>query len=88
MEDIDKVFNKLSDRRNLYLISQSANYGYDTYDSAVVAAWNAEEAQNIDLDGYGSGSGSWTAPKNVMVTLIGIAEPGVSGIICASFNAG
>ncbi len=32
---------------NLYLISQSTNNGYDTYDSAVVAAESEQEAQKI-----------------------------------------
>lgn len=32
---------------NLYLISQDANKGYDTYDSAVVAAESPEEAVKI-----------------------------------------
>jgi hypothetical protein len=31
---------------NLYLISQGVNKGYDTYDSAVVAVKNEEEARN------------------------------------------
>jgi hypothetical protein len=32
---------------NLYLISQSVRRGYDTYDSAVVAARSEEEARGI-----------------------------------------
>jgi hypothetical protein len=32
---------------NLYLISQRVRYGYDTYDSAVVAASSEEEARYI-----------------------------------------
>jgi hypothetical protein len=32
---------------NLYLISQSDNRGYDTHDSAVVAAEDAEDAKRI-----------------------------------------
>lgn len=32
---------------NLYLISQTENIGYDTYDSAVVCAESEEEAKNI-----------------------------------------
>lgn len=32
---------------NLYLISQDVNNDYDTYDSAVVAASNEEDARNI-----------------------------------------
>ena len=32
---------------NLYLISQTVNYGWDTYDGAVVAAIDAESAKRI-----------------------------------------
>ena len=32
---------------NLYLISQTANNGYDTFDSAVVAARDEEDARSI-----------------------------------------
>ena len=32
---------------NLYLISQNRNNGYDTYDSAVVAAESEEKARMI-----------------------------------------
>lgn len=32
---------------NLYLISQTANNGYDSYDSAVVAAKSAKDARKI-----------------------------------------
>jgi len=38
---------------NVYLISQSKNIGYDTYDSAVVVAPTAEEAQATHPSGYG-----------------------------------
>lgn len=37
---------------NLYLISQNINNGYDTYDTALVAANNEEEARLISPDGY------------------------------------
>lgn len=37
---------------NLYLISQESNTGYDTYDSAVVAAELEEEARLIHPDGH------------------------------------
>ena len=36
---------------NLYRISQSANDGYDTYDSAIVAAATEEQARRISPDG-------------------------------------
>jgi hypothetical protein len=36
----------------LWLISQSANDGYDTYDSAVVVAADAEEARRVHPSPY------------------------------------
>lgn len=82
---------------NLYLISQDVNYGFDTYDSAVVVARDEEEARNMlpyagragspeeDDKWYG---GTWTTPNNVDVRQIGHALAGETGVICASFNAG
>jgi len=37
---------------NLYLISQSVNGGYDTYDSAVVAAKSEDAAQKVSPSEY------------------------------------
>jgi hypothetical protein len=89
---------------NLYLISQTTSTGYDTYDSAVVAATSTEAARKIHPQEYVEwrnkawrwketgelyDSYSWAQPKAVSVTLIGIATENVkSGVICASFNAG
>lgn len=74
---------------NLYLISQTENEDYDTYDSAVVAAETPEDAARIHPDGSGS-FGTWArCPENVTVKLIGTATEGTpAGVICASFNAG
>lgn len=84
----------------LYKISQEANNNYDTYDSAVVAAENEEEARFTDpndnkWNGKGWGAdgklqfSDWTKPDNVKVELIGEAIEGTkAGVICASFNAG
>ena len=79
---------------NLYLISQTKNNDYDTYDAAVVAAETAEQAQvmhpnhdrscNDKLRDY-----TWTSPENVTVKLIGEAVPDTTaGVVLASFNAG
>ena len=79
---------------NLYLISQTENEGYDTYDSAVVCAETEEQAQMIhpnvrDWDGVAARWGTWCDTKHVKVQLIGEAVPGFSHeVICASFNAG
>lgn len=80
---------------NLYLISQTINNGYDTYDSAVVSADSYEDAQKMRPDGrtepydirnnYG-----WTTPEHVSVELIGTAADFIvpGAVICASFHAG
>ena len=40
---------------NLYLISQTVNNGFDTFDSAVVAARDEEDARSINPAGIWSG---------------------------------
>lgn len=82
---------------NLYLISQpDSRVGYDTYDSAVVAATSAAAARKVHPggytrdDAYAWGGHNWVSDlKDVQVKLIGKAAPGTkAGVICASFNAG
>jgi hypothetical protein len=82
----------------LFLISQSHNNGYDTFDSAVVAAKDEDMARKI-LPGWGRGvdftptsldGGTWADPEHVTAEYIGTAKPGTKAgtVICASFNAG
>jgi hypothetical protein len=73
----------------LFLISQSYNDGYDTYDSAVVAARDEEAAREVAVGSTGS-CGTWAKPKHVAVEDIGTAKTGTKAgtVICASFNAG
>lgn len=72
----------------LYLISQDLNNGYDTYDSAVVAARNEEEAKNTKVGSIGD-YGAWVTPDKVQVKLIGTAiKVTKAGVVLASFNAG
>jgi len=87
---------------NLYKISQAVNKDLDTYDSAIVAAETAEEAQNMtpngipyndnfDSDEYVDHSSFyvWCEPEYVFVEKIGVASPNIkAGVILASFNAG
>lgn len=79
---------------NLYKISQDDNQDYDTYDSAIVAADSAQEAQQIHPGTFSRlsswDSSSWTSkPERVSVELIGTAVEGTrTGVILASFNAG
>ena len=79
----------------LWLISQSKNNSYDTYDSAVVAADTETEARLIhpgddEWDGKSDGIyDSWVDATEVSACLIGEAIEGQKpGVICASFNAG
>lgn len=83
----------------LYFISQSDNNGYDTYDSAVVAAESEMKAAKIhpgsDKEYFNAHSdwgiyGGWAnSYKSVDVVYIGEAAPNMeSGVILASFNAG
>lgn len=75
---------------NLYLISQNKNSGWDTYDSAVVAAKSAASAKKIHPNEYVNwDTHSWANPKQVEAEFIGKAKKGTkAGVICASFNAG
>lgn len=81
----------------LFLISQDENKDYDTYDSAVVCAPDADAARLMDPGGvngapadFGSRYSSWcSSADKVAVQLIGDAAPGLPvGVVCASFNAG
>lgn len=79
----------------LFLISQSNNQNYDSYDSAVVAAESHAEAKKIHPNGdpsywTQSYSNTWvSSPLEVSATLLGEAKPGTkAGVILASFNAG
>ena len=83
----------------LWLISQNVNNGYDTFDSAVVAAGTEAEAKQIDpssvwggldLIGADKYSCNWVSlADDVNCECIGIATEGTEkSVICASYNAG
>lgn len=76
----------------LYLIEQSVNNDWDTYDSAVVAAEDELAALNTHPNGKSWARwdiGSWCPSDKVTVTYLGEAKEGTkAGVICASFNAG
>jgi len=84
----------------LFKIYQKINTGYDTFDSAVVVADSAEEAQKIHPDFLPGSSSfsdfdSWVSrPGLVKVMYLGevVGEPDSDiypgAVICASFNAG
>lgn len=76
---------------NLYLLTQTQNNNWDTYDSCIVAADSVAEARLIHPGGWVWPNGDfWVRhPKDVTVKLIGVAAPNIEmGVICASFNAG
>ena len=77
----------------LWRISQTTNTGWDTYDSAVVAAPTKRTAQcthpNTGRQYRGDGGGVWCDHKDVAVEFLGVAKPCTpAGVVCASFNAG
>lgn len=86
---------------NLYLILQHINNGYDTYDSAVVAAHSEEAAKHIhprqsckgewwnDQDQFGA-LDTWALPNQVCVFCIGTAAPHIrpGTVLCTSYRAG
>jgi hypothetical protein len=69
----------------LWVIKQTENNSYDTYDSAVVAAETEDEAKRVKVgDNY-----SWCSPEHVTAEYIGEADDSVTaGVVLASFNAG
>lgn len=84
----------------LWLISQTVNGGYGTYDSAVVAA-ETEDAARLThpdadpdddaapWDGNDDFYANWADAKYVCVEYLGEAREGhPAGVVCASFNAG
>lgn len=84
---------------NLYKISQTVNNDWDTYDSAIVAAENEEEARKINPCNHENSKIWWEEDINwrswcykleeVEVKFIGVAKEGIEkGVIVASFNAG
>jgi len=75
---------------NLYRISQDENNDYDTFDSAVVAAENENDARTIHPHehlGWESDD-TWCAREKVKVEFLCAGYAGARGVIVASFNAG
>ena len=79
----------------LFLISQSENTDYDSFDSAVVCAPDEDTARRMHPSNGEIGSdwsrpfGSWcSSPDAVTVKYIGEAATGIEqGVVCSSFNA-
>jgi hypothetical protein len=75
------------------------NNGWDTYDSAIVAAPDEATARTIHPSGYGPVDATfepglyqdftWVPSERVVAKLIGVASEGTEqGLILASFKAG
>jgi len=78
----------------LWRIYQDMNDGYDTYDSAVVVAPDADSARAIHpstVSGWNDYCGTWASrPDQVGAICIGEAMPNLEAgtVVLASFNAG
>lgn len=79
----------------LWVLRQTKNNDYDTYDSAVVAAETEEEARRVHPDGRllwdGTSAGrydSWCGAESVSVAYLGETDRDIKGVVVASFNAG
>jgi len=79
---------------NLYLLEQTDNNDYDTYDNMIVCAESEQDARTIHPDGStfveNTMRSSWAKlSENITCKLIGIAIEGATrGVELASFNAG
>lgn len=86
---MDQTMHSADAVLKLYKIKQDVNDSYDTYDSAIVAAFSEEEARNIHPAEDWGNQYTWADPEEVTVTYIGIASPDLEkGVVLASFNAG
>ena len=75
----------------LYLISQTVNDGYDTYDAFVVCAENEDDAKRVrDLESDENWGYSWVRKyEEIEVKYLGEADASLErGEILGSFNAG
>lgn len=78
----------------LWFIKQTVNDGYDTYDSAVVAAKDEDTARRMHPNPHPPGDYKieldlmvWAKPEDVEVKCLGTAKPGTrEGVICASLQ--
>lgn len=76
---------------NIYLVSQSVNNSYDTYDSMVVIAVTEERTKELTTITHPHSNpwGGWAKYEDLICELVGIALEGAEEkIILESFNAG
>lgn len=82
----------------LYLVSQSVNLGYATYDAIIVVAYNSSAAKKINPEDliYVKGDTKWgdygwaENPSQCQARCIGTASLSMKNntVVLASFNAG
>lgn len=73
----------------LFLLWQDVNNDYDTYDSCLVAANDAEDARTIQPSESAAMWDSWADAEHIQCRCIGEAAEWIKrGVIIASFNAG
>lgn len=104
-EERTTIFNNIQAKINestghelrLYRISQHENNGYDTYDSAIVAAKTEQEAREIHPADWRDNAWHWEnnrgcwvdSPEKVDVELIGTADWKIpKGVVLSSYRAG
>jgi hypothetical protein len=75
----------------LWKLTRTDKWGYDDFDSAIVAANTEQEARSITPDGdpFDDDTCWASAPERVLVERLGTAKKGTqAGVVLASFNAG
>ena len=88
----------------IFLLSQTKNTGWDTFDSMVVIAKSAREARRIspyESHKWSDRLGCWVSKekprrhsewvddlKDIKVKCVGTTKRKKQGIVCLSFNAG
>lgn len=82
--DMEKIALKL------YILTQTINLGYDTYDSMIVCAETPKEAKDITIKKhYRESFSDWATFDDIKCEFIGVAGKEIKkGIILESFNAG
>ena len=101
----DEALNKLKKKErvmNIYMVTQTINDNYESYDKFIVICKNIREARmchpqglhsykwngNCWSDGVWKGDSEWCNPKDVKVKLIGHSKLKTARVVLASFNAG
>ena len=79
-----------SEHTFLWLLKQSENRWYDTYDSCIVAAMTEKEAKEISPSGKFGTRSRWAfSPDSVTAEKIGVTQKHREGqVILGSYNAG